>query len=341
MKQLLIGDCHFGIKSNSIQWLESQCKFFKTQIKDIISAKSIDRIVFLGDLTDIRYSLNQQIGIELKKIVRDLSESFPGQIIFIAGNHDYYSPLEEFMNYNIYNLLFGKEFLECHKNIKVISSSPELLEDGSLCLPWYYTENTDHFDEILYRYDFRHDVKCVFCHTDLSVWPGARITSLRGVPVYSGHIHYIYDDPVSNLHNIGACFPLTFADVNQSRYVYIIDDTYKITEKIKNTVTPVFKRIYNDDIFNVTKEFFDNAYVQIYISDKNMSKIKYIERLKYIRNSFESSNITVHMISDEDIQDLKAEGGTIKNINRYIEENIPDHLTDKYTLIKKKLNADS
>ena len=70
MREWLIGDLHFGIKNNSITWLESQIKFFEEQIFNIIKNENLDRIVFLGDVTDIRYSINQQIGIEVKNIIR-------------------------------------------------------------------------------------------------------------------------------------------------------------------------------------------------------------------------------------------------------------------------------
>ena len=96
MKQLLIGDCHFGTSSNSIVWLENQLKFFHTQFIEVLDSREVDRIVFLGDLTDIRYSINQQVGIELKNLIRELSDKYSDkEFFFIAGNHDYYSPLEE------------------------------------------------------------------------------------------------------------------------------------------------------------------------------------------------------------------------------------------------------
>lgn len=339
MRQLLIGDCHFGIKSNAISWLECQLKFFRKQIFNIIKNENLDRIVFLGDLTDIRYSINQQIGIELKKLIRELAKLFDGEIVFVAGNHDYYSPLEEFLEYNSYELLFGEEFLKCYPNIIIVNKTPKLLSDGSLCLPWYYTENTSHFDEILYRYNFKEEVKCIFCHADLSVWPGARITALRGVPVYSGHIHYVQEDQISKLYNIGAVFPLTFNDVNQSRYVYIIDDTYSIVYEIKNVTTPMFKRYYNDDIFNLTDDVFTNAFVQLYISDTNMSKLKYVEQLKYIKEKYNSQNISVHIITSDDISDrFNIDDSAIRNISQYIDENIPEHLTKKYNIIKTKIS---
>ena len=35
MRELVIGDVHFGVKSNSVEWLTKQCKLFDTQITDI------------------------------------------------------------------------------------------------------------------------------------------------------------------------------------------------------------------------------------------------------------------------------------------------------------------
>ena len=101
MRELVIGDVHFGIKTNSVTWLETQLEFFNKQVIPAIKEKHINRVIFLGDIFDIRYAVNQQVGIEVKSLIRKLSNEYPDiQIIFIAGNHDYYSPLEEFVHYN-------------------------------------------------------------------------------------------------------------------------------------------------------------------------------------------------------------------------------------------------
>lgn len=333
----MIGDVHFGIKSNSLTWLESQLEFFNKQIFDIIEKQNIGQIIFLGDIHDIRYSVNQQIGIEIRNLFRTMLDKFADrQFIIVAGNHDYYSPLEEFAYYNFYELLFGDEFQKCHPNLRIINKDPWLSEDGSLFLPWYWTENTDHFDEILYNYDFSKEVKSVYCHADLSCWPGARIGSLRGCPVYSGHIHYIIDDPIGNLHNLGAAIPLTFNDVNQSRYVYIIED-HKIVDKIENVTTYKFKRIFNDEIFEKTSDFYENSYVEICISNNLYNKAKYIEQLKYLKITYINSNIRIHIVDDDvNINNLSITGFNT-NISKYIEENIPDHLNNKYEIVKNKI----
>lgn len=342
MRELLIGDIHFGVKTNSTVWLDSQISFFKKMIFDIIEKEELDRIVFLGDLFDIRYAINQQIGIEVKNIIRELANRFqyPKQILFLAGNHDYYSPLEEFSDYNAYELVFGPEFKKCYPNIRFINKDPYFDGEGGLFLPWYWTENPEHFDDLLYRYKFGSEVKAIYCHADLTIWPGGRITSLRGIPVYSGHIHYLYDDELGNLHNLGAALALTFGDVNQDRYLYILED-FKIIKKYTNNITPSFKRIYNDDIFTVSESDFDNSYVQLCVSSNNINKANYIEQLKYIKNTYTSANIRIHVTEDNETTSTTFSGeGWNTNITNYIEQNIPEHLNVKYEYIKEKIDKD-
>lgn len=343
MRTLLIGDCHFGIKTNSLSWLNLQLKFFRKQVYNILdNDNEINKIVFLGDLFDVRYAINQYIGIEVKRLISEISSRYKNKnFIFIAGNHDYYSPLEEFVDYNAYELVFGSEYEKIHDNVKFITKDPYLDNDNDLYLPWYFTEVPEHFDELLYNYRFGTDVKCVYCHTDLTTWPGSRTSSLRSVPVYAGHIHYIVEDDISNLHNIGSCLALTFNDVNQQRYVYIMDnDTKKIIDKIENVTTPKFYRIFNDDIFKTDDSLFNNSYVQIFISNKNLKSAKFIERIKEIKEKYINSNVTIHPIDDEvNINTLSAEGFNT-NISKYIDDNMPKHLENKYQYIKNKLIED-
>jgi len=338
MRKLIVGDLHFGIKSNSLSWLESQLDFFDKQIFDIIENKNVEQIIFLGDLHDIRYSVNQQIGIEIRNLFRRMLDKFSDkQFIILAGNHDYYSPLEEFSYYNFYELIFGDEFCKCHPNLKIINNDPWIDTDGSLFLPWYWTDNTDHFDEILYNYDFSREVKSIYCHADLTCWPGARIGSLRGCPVYSGHIHFIVNDTIGNLHNLGAALALTFNDVNQARYVYIIED-HKIVEEIENNTTPKFKRLYNEEIFNVSPDFFTNSFVQLCISSNNINKAKYIDQIKYLKSEYIDSTIRIHVIDEDTNMETLSVAGFNTNIGQYIDDNIPKHLDNKYIKIKNKLS---
>lgn len=340
MKELIIGDMHFGVKSNSVEWLTKQCALLNTQVTEIIKKGDIQRVVFLGDVFDVRYSINQQVASEVKECIRKLAllcASKGAYIVFVAGNHDYYSPLEEAARYNAYETVFGDEFAKIHSNVYFVTKDP-LLKDDSLFLPWYWTDNTDHFDELLYTYDFGIDVLSVYCHADLSVWPGARITALKGVPVWSGHIHFIMEDDMCNLHNIGAACALTFGDVNQDRYLYIVEDFEKV-ERITNTTTPRFVRIYNDEIFEDNDSLYENTFIQLCIARKNIELVKFTDRIKYLKNKYVDANIRVHLI-DDDVTSLEnvdlSSVSFSPNINEYIKTNLPENLNNKFELLKEK-----
>ena len=340
MRELVIGDLHFGIKNNSLTWLSQQLDFMRNQVFNALDTENIDRCIFLGDLTDIRYSINQQVGIELKKLFREMLVKFPNITFFVcAGNHDYYSPLEEFAAYNSYELIFGEEFINIHKNLIIINQDPYMTDDGALFLPWYWTENTDHIDDILYNYDFNEEVKEVFCHTDLSQWPGARIAAFKGKPIYSGHIHFSYEDTLANLFNLGSACAFTFNDVNMDKFIYILEN-YKIVKKIKNVTTPKFIRLYNEEIFKAKSELFNNSYVQLCISTNNINKAKYVDQIKELKNTYIDSNIRLHTIDENTDMTTLSVASFNTNIETYIEDNIPDYLDEKYQKIKRQIKEE-
>ena len=334
MRQLLVGDCHFGTSSNSVIWLENQLLFFNTKFCEVLDNKEIDRVVFLGDLFDIRYSVNQQVGIELKKLLRKLLIKYSQiEFFFLAGNHDYYSPLEEFHEYNSYELVFGPEFEKFYTNFKIINNEPYYDHQGNLYLPWYYTENFQNFSNILYSID--EDIKNIFCHDDLSKWDYSRCIALKNAQVWSGHIHNPLEIENKNLHNIESMFSFNFSDVNSNKNLYIIDGS-EIVEKIENNVTPKFKRFFNDTIFELKEEDFKNAYIQLCIYNTNINKAAYIERIKEIKSKYADYNIRIKIIDNTFGETLEV-GNFNTNIDKYIEDNVPQYLNPKYNLVREKI----
>ena len=343
MRELVIGDLHFGIKNNSLTWLEQQLNFITNQVFPILENENIDRCIFLGDLTDIRYSINQQVGIELKKLFRTMLNNYPNiTFIICAGNHDYYSPLEEFASYNnSYELIFGEEFLLVHKNLIIVNQDPYITEDGALFLPWYWTENDNHIDEILYNYDFNDEVKEIFCHTDLSQWPGARIAAFKGTPIYSGHIHFCYEDTMANLFNLGSACAFTFNDANQSRYVYIINEKENKCVRIENVTTPKFIILRDEEIFDENPKYYNNNYVEFIISECNKNQLRYKEQITKLKLQYPSSNIRVKIVTDSTLFCTNNGININTNIEQYIENNIPDNLKDNLNIIKEELSQNN
>lgn len=332
--QLIIGDIHFGRYTNNITWLENQLRFFREQIFQIIRTKNLSSVVFLGDLFEIRYSINQQVGIEVKKVIKELAtikKDLP--IYFVAGNHDYYSPLEEFVDYNAYDLIFGEEFTNTYKNIHFINKT-YFIDNDRAYLPWYTFENIDTLNSILTRYP---QIKVIYTHTDLNNISTDINPIIKDKIIYSGHIHYLFNTKNQKWHNTGAACALDFGDSNSKRYIYLIDDNYDIVEYIENVTTPKFKRFYNEDIFTLTEDDLKNSKIEIYISKDNLDKVEYKEKQKEIKEKFIEYNIKFKSMDREVDENNHFDIDINPNIHSFIEDNIPSHLMNKYKLIKEKL----
>ena len=85
------------------------------------------------------------------------------------------------------------------------------------------------------------------------------------------------------------------------------------------------------------EEDFKNAYVQLCIFNTNINKAKYIERIKEIKSKYAEYNIRIQIIDNSQGETLELSYFNA-NIDKYIEENVPEYLTNKYTIIKDKIN---
>ena len=333
VKELLIGDCHFGTHTNKTLWLNTQIEFFEKQIYPLID--KVDRIVFLGDLFDIRYSTNTQVGIEVKNIIRYML-SYNKPIIIVAGNHDYYSPLESLHQYNTYDLVFGKEFEDAYPNLHIVKEKP-LLIDSSLFVPWYYTEEDELWKTACKLY--RGKVSVLYCHSDLAAWDINKVEPMGYPKVYSGHIHYPYRNPELRLENIGAVMAYNFSDVNSVRHLWILEDG-KCIDKIENTTTPRFKRFLNEQIFSITEKDTKNNYIELCISSDKIDSARYKEQTEYLKSNLEYFDMKVKKIDNISEYDQLVPAKFDTNIDTYIEDNMPSHLKDKFEIVKQKVKND-
>lgn len=330
---LVIGDFHFGVKSNSIQWLDTMKNYFD-DIKKLIASEQIEKVVFLGDIFDIRYSTNTLIGISIKEIFRNLITTFKDiDFHIVAGNHDYYSPKKEDMHLNSYEMIFGHEFLVCHYNIHIYTENPYLDKDGDLFMPWFFTEDEELFNQTIEHYK-GEKINRVFCHSDLCAWPDSKVRLLNGAAIFAGHIHTPWTDNFRKLYNLSSALSFNFNDVNQTKYVYkIVGQT--IIRKYENCTTPVFLRYFDEQILHQHK--FENCFVQLYINKNLVNKAEYIEKVKELKNNNPTISIRVVTVDEEFMKNVDTGLDMNQDIKKYIDNNIPENLHEKYEIIKNKI----
>ena len=120
----VITDTHFGRTFKEGVSLDRRGEYEAKILDDFgefLSHPQTNIVVHAGDLFDTP-EVNYEVLLNVYDKIRNaaLENENKTHYYFIAGNHDFYSPLEEFHNYNVYNIVFGKEFENTYKNCKFI-----------------------------------------------------------------------------------------------------------------------------------------------------------------------------------------------------------------------------
>lgn len=310
IKTILFTDTHFGIKQNSTTWLNSQLDFiYKQLIPYIKSLKEDVNIICLGDVFDSRSSISTMVATKIVEAFREL-RSVVNKFIIIAGNHDYYSPNSS--EIDTLSLVF--------KNLDIKLITNGIAIDGdSIYAPWY-SWGDDIIQDIIYQ----HNIKRIFTHADIV----NETTKYKHVDIFSGHIHI--PSLKSGLYNLGSCYSLDFADANQERGFYVIDDDN--IEFIPNKESIRFWRLYNDDIFKDFNHIKNQDYIEVYVNKSNLLDINYQDRLNILNKEYKNIWI-IPRTNDSIIEDEIFEGYDMNNI---ISNMIPDELKNKFNKILER-----
>ena len=312
MINILFTDTHFGVKQNSITWLNSQLDFiYKQLIPYIESSDDEVRLIHLGDVFDSRSSISTMVAskvVDAFKVLRSKVKKF----VVIAGNHDYYSPNSS----DIDTLSLILKNLDIDLITKGIH-----IDDDCIYVPWY-----SWGDEIIQDVIYQHDIKYLFTHADIV----NESIKYKNVAVFSGHIHI--PELKQNSYNLGSCYSINFADSNQERGFYVLKNNN--LDFIPNNQSIKFWRFYNEDIFNIgSKDISEKDYIEIYLDKNNMLDDNYTHELNILTNKYK--NLWTIPKSTQSInEDYKFEGYDIKSMTLEI---IPDNLKEKFNQILNKI----
>lgn len=272
----LLADLHFGVRTNSLEWLEIHKDYFYNFFIPMLKEKKKegDALFVLGDIFESRQSLNIRVLNEAINIFIELSKIIP--IYVIVGNHDSFAR----NSLDINSLIVFKNI----DNITIFDN-PDVLEtqfgQKLLMMPWIESKE--------------EELKCLnsnqadylFCHTDfqgimfnkkVEIEEGLELKAVsKFKKVYSGHIHLSQKN--KNVFMIGCIFPLTRNDLGDTKKIVILDfETGKETI-INNNYSPKFLKYTIDGLLERTFENFEkeiqNNFVDIIIDSTWTTKFPF------------------------------------------------------------------
>jgi len=322
----LISDLHFGVRTNSLEWLEIHKDYFYNFFIPLLkqNKKPDDALFVLGDVFESRQTINILILNEAIKVFTELGKILP--VYIIVGNHDTYRKFTTDVNSTI--------VFKTIENVTVYDEV-EMLESFNgkklLMMPWQ--EGPEQELKVIDG----NSADYLFCHTNfmgikfnkkVEVEEGLDVKTVSKFQrVYSGHIHLTQN--IQNVCMVGCVFPLTRNDIGDIKKVVVLDLETGKEAIIKNTYSPKFIKYKVDGLLNMTFEAFekeiqnnfvdivvDNTWVTMFPFSILMDSVSGYKKLNYVLSSLQKDYDEL----DEDVLDgnMKIEDLTefyINNLN--------------------------
>jgi len=335
MNIYFISDIHFGVRNSSEEWLDNQINYFENFFIPNVLKDPDDKILIIaGDVFDNRQSINIHIYHNVFLLLQRIKRLFK-EIHLIVGNHDIFNKTNNDVNsLNIFSLIPN---VYVYKEPEVITVNDKKI----LLMPWYNGQEHVKIQE------FKQDLDYLVLHADINtlqfnayskVNNGLEVFYLKDFKyVFNGHIHYNQEQ--GNIITLGSPYHLTRSDIDNDKYIYVLNAQTNQIRKIINDYSPKFKQF---DFFQLIEYNFDeiyrefqNNYVYLYISndisfetginyilqDLNVTKnlkIVYYENDKTVQ--FESNEqFSINDIINEYVENLKYDNNTIQMVKNTLE----------------------
>ena len=315
----VLGDLHFGVRANSIEWLEIQQEFFEKVFIPTLEkeVQPGDVLVQVGDVFDNRQSVNLRILHYSIELFERLGKILPVHVI--CGNHDIWAKKS--------NEVSSIDTLKWIPNVQVYKKTKTYKwgDKNVLLMPW--RRDTAHEVETLAKHP---STNIVFCHSEVSgVALNSKVKNHHGIDidsynnyaaVYSGHIHYRQQK--GKLRLVGTPYELTRSDSGNKKGWDLVDLSTMEEKFFQNTVSPRFlkfnlKSLYMTPLGDFRKQI-ENNFVDLYVPatiatssalSKLINKVQKNSR-KIDPNIYEDDDLI-----DKDLYDMDQIEDLYKNYN--------------------------
>lgn len=298
-KVCLLGDAHFGVRSDSRAFIDFFRKFYEEVFFPYLVKNNIEEIYQLGDLFDRRKYINFLSLAECRDYFFDKIKQHGMRLHVLIGNHDIF--WRESLSINSPNLL-----LNDYENI-TLYQEPTTIKIDNLdvdVVPWICKEN----EEAVFSFLKQSRSSICLGHFEISGFQMYKgVESHDGMSpeifkkydhVFSGHYHHRSSS--GNITYVGTPMEHTWADFEDPRGFHIFDTNTKALEFIQNPFT-IFSKVYYDDSKEISVPDCTNKHVKLIVVNKtDFHKFdRFVEKL-------EASN-PLELKIIEDMSEFEAE----------------------------------
>lgn len=321
MKTIIIGDTHFGIKKDDSYFLDYQINYFNDVVIEEIKKRSVDNVIFLGDIFDNRKKINIKTVKLVKQEIFNKLEKLDIPIYIILGNHDI------FYNQNVETNTLSV-ILDCYKNFIIVDDC--LFIDNCMLIPWIAEENKiDILDSILFSqrdYLFGHlEINGANLGND-EICNGISIDTFSHFKrVFSGHVHIKQE--FENIYYTGIPYQLTWGDVYSKQGIHYFDSNNGELIFIENK-NKIYYSIYLDENTQLgNPSRYKDKFVKIFYDDKIKHRLNFIKQifnpanLKYLEwIDTSEKNLINH---DEEMEMEEYFANPVEYVKNYIISQVP------------------
>ena len=315
----VLGDLHFGVRANSVEWLEIQKDFFERLFIPTLKkhVQPGDVLVQVGDTFDNRQSINIKVLNYAVDLFERLGEILPCYVI--CGNHDIWAKKS--------NDISSIDSLKWIPNVQVYKE-PELLDWSGrkvLLMPW--RRDAEHEAETLAEYP---QADIVFCHSEVrGIYLNAKVKNEHGTEtniydkytrVYSGHIHFRQEK--NKLLMVGVPYQLTRSDRDNPKGFDMVNLEDMEETFFENHISPKFLRYNIKAIYDLPlgkfKEQIENNFVDLFVPS-NIATTNALSNLvgeiQQISRKLEPNIYEEDSYIDKDFYDINEIEEMYKNYN--------------------------
>ena len=245
MKICILGDTHFGMRGDSLEFHRYYKKFYDETFFPYLIENKIDTVFQLGDLFDRRKFINFNSLYLCRKYFFDKLRDNNISLHTLLGNHDV--ACKNTLEVNSTSLL-----LQDYENIRIYDGFDSVMFDGVEIdiVPWLCSDNQD---EIFTRIKNSTNQIC-FGHFEIDGFEMDRGNVCHGgidkQPlnkydiVLTGHFHHKSND--GHIYYVGTPGEMTWADYNDARGFHTFDTNTRELEFIQNPYRMFHKLPYDD-----------------------------------------------------------------------------------------------